>query len=68
MAPKTPSESEREVWGRAKTLTRPNKRSSWKIAKDLPTSFYMQLKELDMLSRLRGIFGFMLVLHWVRLD
>ncbi len=44
MAPKTPSESEREVWGRDKTLTRPNKRSSWKIAKDLPASFLYAAK------------------------
>ena len=44
MATKTPSESEREVWGRSKTLTRPNKRSSWKIAKDLPASFLYAAK------------------------
>ena len=44
MATKTPSESEREGWGRAKTLTRPNKRSSWKIAKDLPASFFYAAK------------------------
>ena len=44
MAPKTPGESEREVWGRSKTLTRHNKRSSWKIAKDLPTSFLYAAK------------------------
>ena len=44
MAPKTPSESEREVWGRSKTLTRPNKMSSWKIAKDLPASFLYAAK------------------------
>ena len=46
MASKTPSESEKEVWGRSKTLTRPNKRSSWKIAKDLPTSFFYAAKGL----------------------
>ena len=44
MVPKTPSESESEVWGRSKTLIRPNKRSSWKIAKDLPTSFLYAAK------------------------
>ena len=44
MAPKTPSESEREVWSRSKTLTRPYKRSSWKIAKDIPTSFLYAAK------------------------
>jgi len=44
MAPKTPSKSEREVWSGSKTLTRPNKRSSWKIAKDLPTSFLYAAK------------------------
>ena len=46
MASKTPSESEREVLGRAKTLQRPNKRSSWKIDKDLPTSFLYAAKGL----------------------
>jgi len=44
MDPKIPSESEREVVGRSKILTRPNKRSSWKIAKDLPTSFLYAAK------------------------
>ena len=44
MTPKIPSESEREVWGRSKTLQRPNIRSSWKIAKDLPTSFFYAAK------------------------
>ena len=44
MPPKIPSESEREVWGRFKTLQKPNKRSSWKIAKDLPTSFLYAAK------------------------
>ena len=44
MAPKTPSDDERDVWGRSKTLTRPHKRSSWKIAKDLPTSFLYAAK------------------------
>ena len=44
MAPKIPSESEREAWGSSRTLQRPNKRSSWKIAKDLPTSFLFAAK------------------------
>jgi len=44
MAPKTPSDDERDVLGRSKTLTRPHKRSSWKIAKDLPTSFLYAAK------------------------
>ena len=44
MPSKIPSESEREVWGRFKTLQKPNKRSSWKIAKDLPTSFLYAAK------------------------
>ena len=44
MVPKTPSKSEREAWDRSKTLTRPNKISSWKIAKDLPTSFLYAAK------------------------
>ena len=46
MTPKIPSESEREAWGRSRTLQRPNKRSSWKIAKDLPTSFFYAAKGL----------------------
>ena len=46
MTPKIPSESEREAWGRSRTLQRPNKRSSWKIAKDLPTSFLYAAKGL----------------------
>ena len=44
MAPNTPSDEERDVWARSKTLTRPHKRSSWKIAKDLPTSFLYAAK------------------------
>jgi len=44
MGPKIPSQSETEAWGRSKTLQRPNKRSSWKIAKDLPTSFLYAAK------------------------
>ena len=44
MTPKIPSESEQEACGRSRTLQRPNKRSSWKIAKDLPTSFLYAAK------------------------
>ncbi len=39
MAPEIFKDSARNVWDKSKTLQRPNKRSSWKIAKDLPTSF-----------------------------
>jgi len=39
MTPEISNDSERDVWEMSKTLQRPNKRSSWKIAKDLPTSF-----------------------------
>ena len=46
MASKIPGESQREVWGGSTTLQRPNKRSSWKIAKDLPTSFLYAAKGL----------------------
>ena len=46
MAPEISNESEREAWGRSKTLQKPNKRSSWKIAKDLPTSFLYAAKGL----------------------
>ncbi len=44
MTPKIPSESKREACGGSRTLQRPNKRSSWKIAKDLPTSFLYAAK------------------------
>ena len=44
MAPEISNESEREAWGRSRTLQKPNKRSSWKIAKDLPTSFLYAAK------------------------
>ena len=44
MPPNNPSDDEIDVWGRSKTLTRPHKRSSWKIAKDLPTSFLYAAK------------------------
>ena len=44
MAPEISNDSEREAWDIPKTLQRPNKRSSWKIAKDLPTSFLYAAK------------------------
>ena len=44
MAPEISNESEREAWGRSRTLQKPNKRSSWKIAKDLPSSFFYAAK------------------------
>ena len=40
------NDSEREVRDMSKTLQRSNKRSSWKIAKDLPTSFLYAAKGL----------------------
>jgi len=40
------NDSEREVRDISKTLQRSNKRSSWKIAKDLPTSFLYAAKGL----------------------
>ena len=46
MAPEIPNESEREFWEMSNTLQRRNKRSSWKIAKDLPTSFLYAAKGL----------------------
>ena len=46
MASEISKDSEREVWDMSKTLQRPNKRSSWKIAKDLPTSFLYAAKGL----------------------
>ena len=39
MVPDISNDSDREIRDRSKTLQRSNKRSSWKIAKDLPTSF-----------------------------
>ena len=39
-------ESDREIRDMSKTLQRPNKRSSWKIAKDLPNSFLFAAKGL----------------------
>ena len=44
MVPKMPDDLERAVGGRSKTLQRKNKRSSWKISKDLPTSFLYAAK------------------------
>ena len=46
MAPEISNDSEREIWDMSKTLQRSNKRSSWKIAKDLPTSFLYAAKGL----------------------
>ncbi len=46
MVPEISHDSEREVREMSKTLQRPNKRSSWKIAKDLPTSFLYAAKGL----------------------
>jgi len=46
MTPEISNDSEREVWDMSKTLQRSNKRSSWKIAKDLPTSFLYAAKGL----------------------
>ena len=39
MVPEISDDSVREIRDMSKTLQRSNKRSSWKIAKDLPTSF-----------------------------
>ena len=46
MVPEISNDSEREVRDMSKTLQRANKRSSWKIAKDLPTSFLYAAKGL----------------------
>jgi len=46
MVPEISNDSEREIRDISKTLQRPNKRSSWKIAKDLPTSFFYAAKGL----------------------
>ena len=46
MVPEISNDSEREIRDMSKTLQRPNKRSSWKIAKDLPTSFLYAAKGL----------------------
>ena len=46
MFPEISNDSEREVRDMSNTLQRSNKRSSWKIAKDLPTSFLYAAKGL----------------------
>ena len=46
MVPEISNDSKREVRDMSKTLKRANKRSSWKIAKDLPTSFLYAAKGL----------------------
>ena len=46
MIPEISNDSEREVRDMSKTLQSSNKRSSWKIAKDLPTSFFYAAKGL----------------------
>ena len=46
MVPEISNDSERKVRDISKTLQRSNKRSSWKIAKDLPTSFFYAAKGL----------------------
>jgi len=46
MVPEISNDSEREVRDMSKTFQRGNKRSSWKIAKDLPTSFLYAAKGL----------------------
>ncbi len=39
MVPEISNDSDRDIRNMSKTLKRSNKRSSWRIAKDLPTSF-----------------------------
>ena len=46
MLPEPSNDSAREVLNFSNNLQRPNKRSSWKIAKDLPTSFLYASKGL----------------------
>ena len=46
MVPEISNDSERKVRDISKTLQRSQKRSSWKIAKDLPTSFFYAAKGL----------------------
>ena len=46
MVPEISNESERKVRDNSKTPQRSIKRSSWKIAKDLPTSFFYAAKGL----------------------
>ena len=46
MFPKVSNDSEREALKLSDNLQKPNNRSSWKIAKDLPTSFLYAAKGL----------------------
>ena len=46
MFPEISNDSEREALNLSDNLQRQNKRSSWKIAKDLPTSFFYAAKGL----------------------
>jgi len=46
MAPEISKDSERKLRDMSRILKRSNKRSSWKIAKDLPTSFVYAAKGL----------------------
>ena len=46
MVPEISNDSEREALNLSDNLQRQNKRSSWKIAKDLPTSFFYAAKGL----------------------
>jgi diacylglycerol kinase (ATP) len=46
MVPEISNDSKREVRDMSQTLQRANKRSSWKIARDLPTSFLYAAKGL----------------------
>ena len=46
MFPEISNDSEREALNLSNNLQRLNKRSSWKIAKDLPTSFFYAAKGL----------------------
>ena len=47
MDPEKSNDSEGEAWEISKMLQRQQKRSSWKIAKDLPTSFIYAAKGLS---------------------
>ena len=47
MDPEKSNDSEGEAWEISKMLQRQQKRSSWKIAKDLPTSFLYASKGLS---------------------
>ena len=46
MEPEISNDAEREAWYISKSLQKQSKRSSWKIAKDLPTSFLYAAKGL----------------------